>query len=74
MLYCDLTRYKVIYKDRVLRGLTLMEVIFPPDKWICLDNPVVNPQSITVLVINADGVLEALTGKAEDFQFIPILS
>lgn len=74
MPQCDLTKYKVIYKDRVLRALTLMEARFPPNKWPGPDNPEVKPEHITVLIINADGVLEALTGKAEDFQFIPILS
>lgn len=74
MPYCDLTRYKVVYNDRVLRALTLLEVRFPQDKWIGPDNPSLKPEHLTLLVVNTDGVLEALTGKAEEFQFIPILN
>lgn len=74
MPYGDLSRYKVVYKDRVLRALCLMEVRFPIDKWPGVENPVLKPEHITVLTINADGVLEAFTGKAEDFQFIPVLN
>lgn len=72
---CDLTRYKVVYKDSDLRALTLMEVCFSPEEWPEPDAPgKAKPQYITVLTINADGVLEALTGKAEEFQFVPILN
>lgn len=74
MHYCDLTGYKVVYNDRVLRALTLMEVGFPQGKWIGPDNPSLKPEYITLLVVNADGVLEAITGKAEEFQFIPIMN
>lgn len=69
----DLSKYKVVYNDKVLRAFTLMDARFPDGKWPGPENPEIKPAYITVLIVNADGVLEALTGKAEDFQFIPIL-
>ncbi len=74
MSFGDLSRYKVVHKDSVLRALSIMDVRFPDNQWPGKENPVVKPEHITVLTINSDGVLEAFTGKAEDFQFIPILS
>lgn len=74
MHYCDLTRYKVVYNEKVLKALTLMDVRFPQDKWIGPENPSLKPEHITLLAINADGVIEAITGKTEEFQFIPILN
>ena len=73
MGYGDLTKYKVIYKDKVLRALALMNIVFQSDEWPSPDKPAVKPEYLTVLAINADGVLEALTGEAKDFQFIPVL-
>lgn len=71
---CDLTRYKVVHNDRVLRALLLMEVRFPQNEWPSPDRPLLKPEYLTLLVVNTDGVLEAITGKAEEFQFIPILN
>lgn len=68
----DLSRYKVVYKDKVIRALAIMDVRFL-DVYPSLENTAVKPECVTVMVINEDGVLEALTGKAEEFQFIPIL-
>lgn len=74
MPQCDLTRYKVVYKEKVLRALALIDVRFPVEKWPGPDNPELKPEFITLMVVNADGVLEAFTGKAEEFQFVPILN
>ena len=73
MGYGDLTKYKVVYKDKCLRALALMNIVFAPDEWPSPEKPEVKPEYLTVLTINADGVLEALTGESKDFQFIPVL-
>lgn len=70
----DLSRYKVVYEDKVIRALAIMDVRFMGDDYPSPEKPSVKPAYVTVMVINADGVLEALTGKAEEFQFIPVLS
>ena len=69
----ELSRYKVVYKDQVIRALAITEVRFK-ETYPAPENPAVKPAYVTVMAINADGVLEALTGKAEEFQFIPVLS
>lgn len=70
----DLSGYKVVYNDMVLRALAIVDVRFPVNGWPGPENPGVRPEYITVMIINSDGVLEALRGKAHDFQFIPKLS
>lgn len=69
----ELSRYKVVYKDQVIRALAVTEIRFN-EAYPSPENPAVKPAWVTVMVINTDGVLEALTGKAEEFQFIPVLS
>lgn len=68
----DLSRYKVVYKDKVIRALAIMNVRFC-DNYPAPEHPAVKPDYVTVMVINGDSVLEAITGKAEEFQFIPVL-
>lgn len=75
----DLSKYKVAYKDRVLKALELQEIIWdengrptPPkneeDRALR-----VKPKYLCVLIINDDGNIEALYDQAWKFQFIPIL-
>lgn len=72
----DLTRYKVVYNDRVLRALCLENVYYDatypdhrPDGRACL----VKPEHLTLLAINDDGNLVAICDKAYRFQFIPVI-
>ena len=72
----DLTRYKVIYNDRVLRALCLECVHYganypTPNH----DGPacVSSPEYLTILAINEDGNLEAICAEAWRFQFIPVI-
>lgn len=69
----DLSKYKVVYNDRALRALAIVDVRFPRDAWPGPENPELMPEYVTILIINSDGVLEALTGEAKNFQFIPNL-
>lgn len=68
----DLSRFKVIYRDKVLNALSLMEISF--DENVNFDDIRKKPKFIEVLVINEDGNIEALRDEAWMFQFIPILN
>lgn len=71
----DMTRYKVVYGDRVLNAVSIENYILeelPEDA-----GPVGHPikaKVVGVLVINEDGNLELIDDEAWQFQFIPILS
>lgn len=68
----DLSRFKVIYRDKVLNSLSLMEISF--DENVNFDDIRKKPKFIEILVINEDGNIEALRDEAWMFQFIPILN
>ena len=68
----DLSRFKVIYDNKVLRALSLQEVHFDKDiEWESIRK---KPKFIEILVINEDGNIEALRDEAWMFQFIPIIN
>ena len=68
----DLSRFKVVYGEKVLKALALMEWTFSEDT----DGDATHkkPNLIDILIINEDGNIEALRDEAWRFQFIPILS
>ena len=67
----DLSRFKVVYGEKVLKALALQEVLFPDDtQWDAIHK---KPKFIEILVINEDGNIETLRDEAWMFQFIPIL-
>ncbi len=68
----DLSRFKVIHGDRVIKALALMEVIYTDS--VDWDATYKKPRFIEVLVINEDGNIEAIRDEAWRFQFIPNLS
>lgn len=67
----DLSRFKVIHGDRVIKALALMEVIYADS--VDWDDIYKKPRLIEVLVINEDGNIEAIRDEAWRFQFIPNL-
>lgn len=74
----DLTKYKVVYNDRVLRALSLEVVEYPPGGPYPGLKPdgsalILKPYALTVLVINEDGNLVTISDKAKYFQFIPVI-
>lgn len=73
----DLTKYKVVLGDNVLRALALIDVIYGPNQHPDPTNPrhpkSVKPDYLVLLIINADGNLVSLCDKAEKFQFVPDL-
>lgn len=68
----DLSRFKVVYDEKVLKALSLQEVVFPDS--VHWEDTRKKPNLIEILVINDDGNIEALRDEAWMFQFIPILS
>lgn len=68
----DLSRFKVVYGDKVLNALALFDVVFEENT--NYDAIHKKPKFIEILVINEDGNIEALRDEAWRFQFIPIIS
>lgn len=68
----DLSRFKVIHGEKVLRAVALSNIEFSD----CVDftSSIIKPSFLDVLVINSYGNLEILHDKASRFQFIPELS
>lgn len=66
----DLSRFKVVYKDKVLKALALMGIEFKDSK---KEDTYKEAKFIEILVINEDGNIEALQDEAWMFQFVPIL-
>lgn len=67
----DLSRFKVIYGDKVLKAISLMDIVFADD--VDFNAIRKKPKLIEVLAINEDGNIEAFRDEAWMFQFVPIL-
>lgn len=64
----DITRFKLIYNEKVWQPVALMEVTFAPET--NFEALVKEPAFIEVLVLNSDGNIIALRDEAWTFQFI----
>ena len=69
----DLSRFKVVYEDKVLNALSLLEFYHDFDECSSEDK-CQKINLIKILVINKDGNIEELQDEAWKFQFIPNLS
>lgn len=70
----DLSRYKVIYGDRALHAIALEGCRYKDAEWPGMQGKtIVKPVELTVLCLNEDGNIVALTDEAWRFQFVPIL-
>ena len=69
----SLNGYKVIYADKVLNALELLEMRIHEERGVCR-NVISKPDSIAVLAINSDGNLVIVDDEAWKFQFIPRVS
>lgn len=68
----DLSKFKVIYGEKVLKAISLQEIEFGDNvDWCAIKK---KPKLIEILVINEDGNIEALRDEAWMFQFVPILN
>ena len=68
----DLSRYKVLYGEKVLKALSLQELIFSDNT--DFEDTYKKPKLIEIVVINEDGNIEVLRDETWRFQFVPILS
>ena len=72
----DLSRYKVVYGDKVLHAVALDGLMFPESVYPFCGKPdttIIKPAQLCVLAINEDGNLVAINDEAWRFQFIPII-
>lgn len=74
----ELSRFKVIYGDRVLHALALDRVEYRDGEWPGQKSDketitVTKPVFLGVLCINEDGNIVTLFDEAWRFQFVPIL-
>ncbi len=72
----DLSRFKVVYKEKVLNAVSLQDVFFDNGHY---PNPSDNgcyfkPKFLSVMVINEDGNIVIICDEAWMFQFIPIVT
>lgn len=71
-MVCELTGYKVVYKERVFRALALMGVEFEDGDYPDLGKTS-KPKVVEILVINEDGNIVSVMDEAWMFQFIPAI-
>lgn len=68
----DLSKYKVVYGEKVMRAVSLQMVEFSENaKW---DESFKKPKFLEILAINDDGNIVAIRDEAWMFQFIPSLN
>lgn len=72
----DLSRFKVVYGDKVLNAVALTDYLFGEKGYPNPDSECVihKLKFITILAINEDGNIIAICDEAWRFQFIPIVT
>lgn len=75
MTMIDLSRYKVIYGDKVLNAVALDWVDFGENTDLTkCEKTTIKPKFLGVLAINEDGNIVRIYDEAWRFQFIPIIN
>lgn len=69
----DVSKYKVIYKDKVLKALVIDYIEFN-DNAVEKRTVCALPSVIGILYINENGLLATLRSEAKNFQFVPIIN
>lgn len=69
----DLSRFKVVYKEKVLNAITLLnhEVADGVD---LVNDKIIKLEFLTLMVVGTDGNIEVISDEAWMFQFIPIVT
>lgn len=73
MMYVDLSRFKVVHRDKVLNAVALVDVRMPNDMDFHNRKTVEKPKFIDILAINEDGNIVSIYDEAWTFQFLPIV-
>ena len=69
----DLSRFKVVYGERVLNAITLENILYRDGHYPSIDEKTyTKPTFLTVIAINEDGNIVAICDEAWMFQFLPI--
>ncbi len=66
----DLSRFKVIHGEKVLRAVALSDIEFS-DNIDFSSSSIIKPKFLNILVINSEGNMEILHDEAWTFQFVP---
>lgn len=70
----DLSRFKVVYDEKVLNALAVDGMLFRENEPIPIDCAgIVKPQFLTIYALNEDGNIVLITDEAWRFQFLPIV-
>lgn len=69
----DLSRFKVVYREKVLHALTLMGIEFR-EGHLPADKCITKPNFLEVIAINEDGNVIVIRDEAWMFQFVPIIT
>ena len=71
----DLTRFKVVYREKVLNAVALMDIFFADGHYPRQENKgsYFKPNFLSVMVINEDGNIVIICDEAWMFQFLPIV-
>ncbi len=71
----DVQKYKVIYKERVLKALSIQDFFFRDGEIPGTDsNVVIKPKAMTVTCVDENGNIVFICDEAWRFQFIPNLA
>ena len=70
----DLSRFKVIYGNRVLNAVALEGIDFGDLSTDMGEKCLVNSKFISVFAINEDGNIILIRDEAWRFQFVPIIN
>lgn len=69
----DLSRFKVVYREKVLNALSLESIMYKEGSCPGFDSEsYTKPKFLTILAINEDGNIVAICDEAWMFQFLPI--
>lgn len=71
----DLSRFRVVYGDKVLNAVAITDVVYKENKYPSpvSEKCICKPQFLTVIAINEDGNLIAICDESWCFQFLPIV-
>ena len=70
-MYIDVSKYKVVYNEKVLRALAIVELCFGEE--MNYEEIIQKPKFIAVAIINEDGNVQIIRDETWRFQFIPII-
>lgn len=68
----DISKFKVVYGEKVLRAIAIMEIIMPENTDYEKRGIIEKPKFLDILAINEDGNIVSIRDEAWMFQFLPI--